>query len=510
MSTTLSYGGNELIPVPFMTIEKTFQKNRAGIAVGTLLIVTLRGTLIDLDGNLPGILNEQIRYLRSTFDKDGKYFEITCNGVTLFEGYPRIIQALSFEQSNDNWVFTCPYSVVLEFDNEPHDVNTNYVPVSGENIGTSATLMPPFIADESDTWNFEFDQQIAKYDLNISGNNYSGPLLVRATHEVNAVGKSHYDGPQLTGTLTKQAWEWAKDYVSTKLNQNPFIPMASGLLNISTGGWGVFDHFRVQKVSETEGSFGISETFLLTSSNSGVIEDFNVEIRRNLTDVFTSVNIQGTIQGLESRNYGIAPTGFSINTTKFTNATGYFNIIKDNLVIFPRVQSIISNEGIILNSEPLTRIVGESPTKGTVTYQYEFNNRPSNCIAGARQETISISDDNPSDIFSKIQVMGRAQGPILQSFNTITEFRRTVSIDALVSPPTGCTISILTGTNNPNSSATSILCSFENDLRTRYNRVYKERDNTNWSPKDGRYSRSVTWVAVDCTTAPPISLCSGA
>lgn len=510
MSTTLSYGGNDLSPVPFITIDKTFQKNQAGMAVGTLITVTLRGTIIDLDGNLPGILNEQIRYIRSTFDKDGKYFEITCNGETLFEGYPRIVQSISFQESPDNWVFTCPYSVVLEFDNEPHDVNTNYVPVSGENIGTAAALMPPYISDETDSWSFEFDQQIAKYDLNISGSPDVNNSIIRATHDVSAIGKSHYDGPQLTGTMALKAWEWAKSYVGTKLNQSPFIPLASGLLNINTGSWGIYDHFRVQRVSETEGSFGISETYVLSSDTNGVIEDFNVEVRTNLTDVFTSVNIQGTIQGLESRTYGLEPTGFTISTTKFANATGYFNNIKDGILIFPRAQSIVASDGVNLNSEPLTKIVGKSPTKGTVTYQYEFNNRPSNCIAGAKQESIQISDENPSDVFSKIVVMGRAQGPILQSFNTVTEFRRTVSIDALVSPPTGCTLSILTGGNNPNSSVTSLLCTFESDLRTRYNKVYKERDNTNWSPKDGRFSRSVTWVAVDCTTAPPISLCSGA
>lgn len=506
----MSYGGADLVPVPLISIEKTFQKNRAGVAIGTVLVVTLRGNIIDLDGNLPGILNEQIRYVRSVFDKDGKYFEITCNGETLFEGYPRIIQNITFEQSPDNWVFTCPYSVVLEFDNEPHDVNTNYVPVSGENIGTSASLMPPFISDAADTWSFEFDQQISRYNLTITGITDTSPYLVRATHDVNAVGKSHYDGPNLSGVLTKQAWEWAKDYVNTKLNQSPFIPLASGLLNINTGGWGIYDHFRVQKVSETEGTFGISETFLLASNISGVIEDFNVEIRRSAVDVFTNVNIQGTIQGLENRTYGLPPTGLTVNTTKFANATGYFGLIKDGLLIFPRAQSIVSSDGVILNSEPLTKIVASSPTKGTVSYQYEFNNRPSNCIAGAKQESISISDENPSDVFSKIVVMGRAQGPILQSFNTVTEFRRTVNIDALVSPPTGCAFSTLTGTNNPNASATSVLCTFESDLRTRYNKVYKERDATNWDPKAGRYNRSVTWVAVDCTNIPPISLCSGA
>lgn len=501
----MSYGGNLIIPVPMVTIEKTFTKTPAGIAIGTIFVVTLRGTLINLTDGLPGILDDEIRYVRETFDVDGKYFEIACNGQTLFEGYPRIVQNMSFEPSADNWTMTAPYTVVLEFDQEPVGVNSNHIPISGENV---PGLMPGYLAEIDDSWSFEFDQQSSPYSLVTSAGPDVNPLIVRATHEVNAVGKSHYDGPGLNGTRHQEAWQWAKDYVNSKLNQSPFIPMASGLLNIATGSWGIYDHYRVQKLSETQGSFGISESFILTSNTGGVIEDFNVEVRGGGAEPLTTVSIQGSIQGLEKRTYGVGPTGFRIDTYKFNNASGYFDRIRDNLLIFPRAQALIG--GISLNTDPLVRVVGQSPTKGLVTYQYEYNNRPTNCIAGAKQESISISDENPSDVFSKIAVMGRSQGPILQSFNTVTEFRRNVSIDAIMSPPTGCTVAILTGGNNPNSSVVTLLCSFENDLRSRYNKVYKERDNTSWDPKGGRYSRSVTWVAVDCTTAPPISLCSGA
>lgn len=509
MATTMSYGGNNIVPVPLINVSKTFQKTPGGVAIGTLFTVTLNGTIINLVDGLPGIVDGQ-RYLREVFDRDGKLFQIACNGEILFEAYPRIVQEISFQQSPDNWTLTCPYSIVLECDNEPHDRDVNYIYVSGENIGTSSSLMPPFISDVEDSWSFEFDQQVYRYDLPTSAGLDSNALIIRATHDVSAIGKSHYDGPNLTGTRRLEAWQWAKDYVNTKLNQSPFIPLASGLLNIATGSWGIFDHYRVQRISETAGSFGINETFVLNSKNSGVIEEFECNIRAGATEPFTTVSIQGSVQGLERRTYGLAPTGFSISTTKFANASGYFENIKDSLLIYPRAQALIQTEGVSLNSDPLTRVIGKSPPKGLITYQYEYNTRPTNCIAGAKQETISINDENPSDVFSKIVVMGRRQGPILQSFNTVTEFRRNVTIDALVVPPSGCTILALTGTNNPNSSASTVLCTFENDLRTRYNKVYKERDNTLWDPRGGRYSRSVTWVATDCTNIPPISLCSGA
>lgn len=504
MGTTLSYGGNNIVPVPIIELNKTFNKTQAGMAVGVLFTMTLRGTVINLTDGLPGVLNDRIRYIRETFATDGLYLEIACNGQTLLETYPRV-QSLTFEPSSDNWSITAPYTIVLEFDNDPANVNSNEVPVSGENI---PGLAPPFISDAEESWTFEHDQQVSQYNLNISGTSYTNGLLLRATHDVSAVGKSHYDGPALQGTRHQEAWCWAKDYVNTKINQSPFIPLASGLLNIATGGYGIYDHYRVQRVSETAGSFGISESFVL-NNNSGIIEDFTVDVRGGGIEPLTTVNIQGSIQGLEKRTYGLPPIGFNIITTKFANASGYFETIKDSALIFPRAQTLIASEGVTLNTVPMVRVIGKSPTKGTINYSYEYNTRPSNCISGAKQETITINDENPSDVFSKIVVMGRAQGPILQSFNTITEFRRNVSIDAIMAPPSGCTISSLTG-GSPNQSVASLLCVFEGDLKNRYNKVYKEHDNTSWDPKGGRYSRNVTWVAVDCTTVSPISLCSGA
>lgn len=503
MGTVVSYGGNSLIPAPFITINRNTQKTPVGIDIGSTLSMNLRGSVVQIngDGGLDKIISGQ-RYIRNTFDRAGKYFQVSCDGTILLEGYPSEINDLSFDTSSDNWIYTAPYSIVLEFNNEPSNVN---IAGSGEHI---PRLAPPFLSEYDDSWEFEIDDNISKYTLPVSGGTDTNNFTIRATHNISAVGKTEYVGPGLTGSIARQAWQYARDFVITKLNINPQSPLLSGVFNL-TGGWTPYNHFRVQRINEAGGSFGINETFVLANGYS-IIEEFQAEITSNQEEAFTSVNINGSVQGLESRSYGVNSGDFTITSTKFSNASGFFETIRDSSMIFPRALALGASEGVTLNSIPLTKVITKSPPRGLITYNYGYNNRPSNCITGAKTESISINDENPNDVFARILVLGRAQGPILQSFNTITDFRRTVSIDAIMSPPTGCTLSVLTGTNNPNGQATSILCMFENDLRARYNKVYKERDNTVWEPKNGRYSRSVSWAAVDCTNVPPISLCSGA
>lgn len=499
MSVTMHYGGNSISPVPMINIGKTFHKTAAGIAIGTLFEVTLNGNIVQQSGGLPAIFSG-IGHIRDTFDEDGKYFKIECDGNVLFEGYPRITQQIRFNESQDNWVFTCPYSLTLEFDHEPVDIG---IDGSGENV---PGLMPPYISNYEDNWSFEFDDSISKYSLSTANGTDVNGTVIRATHDVSAVGKSHWIGPGNYGTLEKNAWEWAKDLVNSKLNVSPVNPLLSGILNVALTGWNQYNHMRVQRISESEGTFGVNETYILKNRSDGVLEDFTVEIRSSESDPFVTVGINGNIQGLETRSYN----SFNISTTKYEYADAYFNTIKDSAMIYPRAQALVTPDGVTLNTQPLTKVIGRSPTKGTISYSYEYNSRPSNCIVGSRTENIQIQDDNPIDVFSRVTIMGRPQGPIFQSFNTITDFKRTVSVDLVMTPPTGCTISTLLSGNNPSSQVSALLCGFEQDLKSRYTKVYKERDSVNWDPKNARYNRTVSWGAVPCDSVPPISLCSGA
>ncbi len=117
----------------------------------------------------------------------------------------------------------------------------------------------------------------------------------------------------------------------------------------------------------------------------------------------------------------------------------------------------------VLNSGVRTTTLAHNPTQGIVSYSYEYDDRPSNCISGALFENISVVDNNPTDVFASLTVLGRAAGPILQDIGTVTSATRAVNIEAIMTIPTGCTVANLL-TNRPSSQASGILCTFETDL----------------------------------------------
>ena len=514
MASQIFYGNHELRPVPFVQIQKQYIKQGDQISRGVTFRLTLQGTIaVTDDGGIETLVDRQ-RDLRAAFNSDGKHFRLLCDDTVLLECYPRIID-LQFNPSNDNWVYTIPYTITIEYENDPAD---NAISGLGEDIG----LHPAYIADFQESWNVQFAQDRSNhYSIGTSAGTDDNPYLLQVTHDVSAVGKAHWSktatpsaGEQ--GVLDKQAWEQAKQYIldGEFLGFDDDVFEASSILNLEAGAWSTYDHYRTQAINKTAGSFSIQETWLVLKNNARIdraaIEDFTVDVSTDQNAEYDTVNIQGSIQGLEERNYtgGVANDEFTINKTKYANASGYYFDIEQGNLIYPRVSAIAALHNITVNSTPLTETVAHNPNQGTVNYSYNYDSRPPNCIAGAKSEQITIQDNHPTDVFASLQVLGRCQGPILQSLNTVTEFTRNVSIDALVAPYTGCEITgLLSGGGYPGVAVASMLCDLENNLVGLYDKVFKSADTESWLPKTGRYSRNVTWTAVPCTTCPSTSFC---
>lgn len=504
-SVTMSYGDYQFAPVPFMTLNKIFNKTPDGLSVGTTFNLTLQGTVALV--TMGGITNTMVehRRIRDAFDEDGKYFVVKCDDTVVFECYPRVI-SLNFDTSPDNWVFSIPYTINLEMENEPVG---NISPwASGENI---SGLMPPFIKDYQESWQIEFLEETAKYNMNTVAGLDENPYALRVSHNVSAVGVRHYAGTgQLIGTLDSPAWQQARTYVQSKLGFNPVIAASESCFNLPTGIWAAYDHARVNSVGITDGSYSVNETWIALSQNitnpRAAIEDFTVDVTNNLQDDFATVAIQGSIRGLQSIDYGTTSGSFSLNQSKYNAASGYWAELKSDNLLYGRAANVAAQENLTLNAEPQIRIIGHSPNQGTITYNYGYDTRPSNCIEGARFENITITDNNPVDVFASIRVLGRSQGPILQNMNTVTEFSRSVNIEILMSGNQGCTYLNFISGNNPNNEVNeNILCPIYNGLTATYSTVLKSEDTVSWSPKTGRYNRTVTWSAVDCTTSPNTS-----
>jgi hypothetical protein len=170
----------------------------------------------------------------------------------------------------------------------------------------------------------------------------------------------------------------------------------------------------------------------------------------------------------------------------------------------------------LLNVTPTSTSEGHDPIKGTISYSHEFNNKLQ-LIAGTLSENIRISNTAPTDSIQEIQVIGRALGPILFSAGR-TNARKTISVDIVVSKPTGIkgtlmsetvcpmytggflwtTVNQLISGNAPFANRTTSF--FDNATSQTDGSVFKESDSEDWSPTDGRYSRSVSWIYQQCST----------
>lgn len=506
----MTYGDYSFSPVPLINIAKNFEKSGGQTAVGTTFTLTLSGNIAILNGG-GGLVNNvaATRDIREAFDVDGKYFKIECDGVIILECYPRII-SLQFNESSNNWVQSIPYTIVVEYDSEPVGNIAGYG--SGEN---TPGLMSPYISNYTDNWTVQFAEGNAKYAYTTSQGGDSNPIVLQVSHNLSAQGKSHYSGPGDTGTpgtLNKPAWQEARDYVNSLAGWNSEMVAGVGGLNLNANNFTGYDHFRIQSVDKAGGVYTLTENWTALSTNisnpRAATEDFTIDIVNALDAEYGTVTVGGTIQGLQTVNYGTNSGDFAIVQDKYVAASGYWNSIKGSL-LYGRADFAGSQEGLTLNAIPSNRTVGHSPSQGIITYNYEYNTRPSYCIPNARYENVIINDSKPAHAFNTIQVLGRAQGPIFQYFNTVTEFTRTVQIDLLMSGNQGCGFANLVSGNNPERAVeTGILCPLFQGLNSMYSTIYTRQDSSSWSPKTGRYSRNVVWAAGDCNISPnPTGYC---
>lgn len=508
-ATTMRYGDYYFSPVPFMSFSKEHQRTDDQTPVGLLYVVTLNGTVTDLPNQTGITKNISIsRGIRNAFLSDGRYFEVKCGGDILFSGCPRI-RNIQFDESQDNWVFTIPFTIELEF-----DVDTSYGEASG--------LYPPYIESLSEEYSFEFMEDRKHFDIDLStitdqqptyyyGQDNNQLYIIRATHSVSAKGKRHFTCSSGTpsGSLDKLAWQQAREAVLPLLGAT--LDPVSGVMNLPTGTSSIFDHYRTNTVGVYDGTFSVVENWLFmpsavnSSGEDRATEDFTISVNKSLETDLTVASIEGSIQGLETINY----TGvYSITEKAYDAAQNYWNFIQPR--VFSRVQYVGEAEANRnYNPIPLTETVGHNPSKGTITYSYEFDDRPCNFITGALTENFSITDNFPTDIFAILPVLGRARGPVLQAINTVSEQTREVAIEAVMPLPTGCSSITDFDLNNPQVNVENLFCEFEAQITGAYEQVFKNVDTQNWNPRTGRYSRNVTWTIQNCSggTAPNSSFC---
>ena len=531
MALTFLYGDYTFEPKPLFTINKEYIKTPAGTGLGTRYNITLEGDLLpykadNYDVGITGVFSG-IQSLRDAFDTDYKPFFLGCFGdAPIVSGHPKITSFdVNFE--GDNYVQRASYTIGL---NLPTLIGSGFETVGPE----TDSLHSHGIISYTDDFSLEFtDERVGGQISLADGTHIDMPSVYSVTHNVSAQGEplSGHDPAYL-----------AQQFVSSKLGFSNEMGAVSGILNTS----GVAcNNFRTISINKTEGTCNATETFMINPSGK-YKEDFELSANTSVEDPFTSIEINGTIQGYANVNYpNPNPLGESFagsdgdSTPKFQNAITAWSGLRNAAgavttegisgLLYTRANSFYQfqpphpaflgahSEGDptrkainTLNPTTLSTAVGYNITEGVITYAYSYNDRPIHVVPDALSETINITENEPTDIFASLQVLGRASGPLLQDMGTKGPRTREISIDAFLPIGTGTNFTQnvdgttqYTQLNNPSflvapTGYDGLISGYEYSLTSTYASVFINSQSKTWQPKIGRFTFQKSWTVGDC------------
>jgi len=563
MPVQVDYQGStvQITPAPLVSVSTQILKNGAGEPFGVSYAITLTGTVLDNKGSpyafygpsntlynfvgggsptvdgpygafstassatqqlvprgesLTAVMSKQSA-LRALFATDGQKLAITDwnTGDPNFVCYPRVI-SVDFQEGA--YVERADYTITLEADtllfgegDPTSSVENEGSLIASDGVARAgitesqllASLSGAFIADFSEDWAIEVDEA--------QGESVELPRSYRVTHNINATGKTHFGPPPTPGSspIKYKAWEQAKKFVQHRLSENateyPNImgKIGSGTVNLVNTYRG-FNHTRTENLSESAGTYSVSETWLIASGTA--YENYNLSISSSTSAPFVSVSIDGNIKGLTE----YSPSGFGGSDLNVGSSGAYDNaLIKYRLIsnngffgvgsdIYKRANNAVAVE---LNSQPKSISLGTNAYTGELTYNLEFDNRPTNIISGVLSEQISVNDTYPGDVFATIPVIGRSTGPVLQYLGSRTEYKRDVSINLLMDYTN---LPYTSGNNlirfkpsvvQPTAGQIQNLLAYLSPANEPGIRKYFVAPPTeSWNPKEGSYAINISWT----------------
>lgn len=469
-SVVMTYGSYNFSPVPSLSYSRSAERTPGrNFCLSTPVIVELNGSIITT-----GFQNvaDAIQSLNNVFKCDNtcQTFKVQCSTNPPWFNGPARVTNFSIQPRSDADIYanTASYSITLEMVSSTGHIYDN---------------QPSGISSISEEWNIEFaDERIGGTFNGIDSGTITLSSAYNISHTVNITAPFACSGGN--------GLDIARAYLVSNFNSpDPNNAKASGLFAPSLY---YFNHFRVINQNPYEGTVSLNETWIGTTDNSGVLEEFDANVNINLDSNIASVSVNGTIQGLATVNY---PSGTGI--PKLSRAINYWNNYVKS-VLFSRASTVYdasSFAGRPLNNIPITKSYGYNTVGGTVTYNYEYNNRPANCVAAALAENITITENNPNDIFASLTILGRASGPLHQAIGTVGPRTREIAIEAVLPVSTGCSYVALTAPTDYNN----LVSTYESGLYSNYDQVFVNSESKSWVPKEGRFTFNKSWTVGECS-----------
>ena len=476
--TDLSGNTRKLMPTPFVSVSKEYQKAGDGEMLGCTYNISLTGTIVAHKGSpqsdggwITTDVNESIALAdnkhKSVLNKIkaiSNLFSSDNNGGLL---------AVDFTDGTDG------FSAHVEIESVDFSEGNNLVQKTGYAIGLKAYVLygpngqtddseefPYHIQSAEESWDItETDEQTLTMDALVGVSDVK--KVYQITHSMSATGKTKWDDTVDWGRLEQvqggEAWQQALLYLMHKMGSplgvvggvaggyateqdfdNPVITDIIGIygMNIPAGvGYQGFDYGRTQTIDKKGGSVSVTETWLLAASSAGVIETFDISIcdadgTSSGESGTNTITLSGTIRGLARADLENTYTHMAetdAQETKYTNAKAAFLA---RLPLFDDLAKITANTylctgcGLYFRSKPDSKQVGVNVQKGEITYSFTYSTKPDGEFGdGVQDASISITDTHPGNVIAVTPVLGRIYGPVIQDMGAVTEYKRSLSIN---------------------------------------------------------------------------------
>lgn len=338
-------------PTPFVDISMNVENNSIGIPESTTTRITLTGKIVrpqaaSATGSGISHVLSGIKDLHKIFDPSKiDKFEITCGTTspsTIYSATGVKVVSVDVAKTNDNWVQTADYTVVLE-------VGTSLISgYSVKNLVDSWSIEPledytyskftiSAIAQKSEYHNpnlkptapSDASPQPAGNQTGASANGVADLDVIsipqfKVTHTVSAVGI-----PSGTGSTTgimNSTYLNAKNWVDARLGLGNNINTPSGIISLNNNNVAatpnyhlatgyLYNHMRNTNFSIMEGKYEVVDNWLAMPTGIGFIEDYSIDMSTDDKYIHT-VSVKGEIKGLS--------LGFALNDPPIhTHVTGF-------------------------------------------------------------------------------------------------------------------------------------------------------------------------------------------
>ena len=525
VSTTIcGYGPKQLKPAPFVSIQREdFRAGQTEQIIGVNWLVTLNGTIVP-EGSGGGVLtntsgalgvfkekNEIFKAFGTQNDEFVAYISgADCTGY-MISGFP-YVRSLSMDDSTDNFTQTAGYTVELLFASSTagfQDILSGVYNL--QSVGTS------------------FSVSYEKMGFAYAGESQGG--LETLTRTVSAQGLNYLNscddgnGCRPGNDPLVSAAAYVAEYAQGCPENASGIGFASAIDHdgifqrkdrvpdgiFATGdGIHCFLSNRTQDWDTKEGTFSQTDTFLRMSAGLEFnASGFKVRDEYSYDCSFdwsaggqNTLTVNGTVQGFAS----YTPTGLlsGIQSSAADQAEGYYLISQTGRIanIQGKAEEIAASKGSGVHPACGYILQGANwstnAAEGTVTYSETYiTDAPFN--PDVLSESVNVTRANPSQVYAEQQVLGRSAGPILQDIGTQTATTEELSIEAVVSAPSG-TSGLMESDGAfkgaPNYSA--LVASHLGSISGSDISIYKTNDSESFDLKTGRYTRNVGYIYTDC------------